>query len=127
MGYKLYYITYEGKSADLDNAVFLLEERKILEILKKENQPLTIYRILLKLKEEGIERTWTYVNMKIEDLTKENRTMILVTHEIGFAKKAADKTVFIDKGEIVEEGNPKEFFSNPKTDRAKSFLSKVLY
>jgi len=71
MGYKLYYITYEGKSADLDNAVFLLEERKILEILKKENQPLTIYRILLKLKEEGIERTWTYVNMKIEDLTKE--------------------------------------------------------
>jgi len=63
----------------------------------------------------------------IEDLAKENRTMILVTHEIGFAKRAADRTIFIDYGEIIEEANPKDFFSNPKTDRAKLFISKVLY
>jgi polar amino acid transport system ATP-binding protein len=62
----------------------------------------------------------------IKDLAKEDRTMILVTHEIGFAREAADKAIFIDEGEIIEEGSPKDFFSNPKTDRAKAFLSKVL-
>ncbi len=62
----------------------------------------------------------------IKDLAKENRTMILVTHEIGFAREAADRAIFIDDGEIIEEGSPEEFFSNPKTDRAKLFLSKVL-
>jgi len=62
----------------------------------------------------------------IKDLAKENRTMILVTHEIGFAREAADRAIFIDGGEIVEEGGPVEFFSNPKTERAKVFLNKVL-
>ena len=62
----------------------------------------------------------------IEDLAKENRTMMLVTHEVGFAREAADRVIFIDAGEIIEEGTPNEFFSNPKTDRAKSFLNKVL-
>ena len=46
----------------------------------------------------------------IEDLAKENRTMILVTHEIGFTKRAVDRTIFIDYGEIIEEANPKDFF-----------------
>jgi len=63
----------------------------------------------------------------IKDLAKENRTMILVTHEIGFAREAADRVIFIDEGEIVEKSIPKEFFSNPKTGRAKLFLSKVLH
>ena len=62
----------------------------------------------------------------IKNLAKENRTMILVTHEIGFARGAADRVIFIDDGEIVEEGDPVDFFSNPKTERAKVFLSKVL-
>jgi len=62
----------------------------------------------------------------IKDLAKENRTMILVTHEIGFAREAADRTIFIDGGEIIEQAPPKEFFSNPKTERAKAFLDKVL-
>ena len=62
----------------------------------------------------------------IKDLAKEDRTMILVTHEIGFAREAADRAIFIDGGEIIEEGSPKDFFSNPKTDRAKAFLNKVL-
>lgn len=63
----------------------------------------------------------------IEDLAKEGRTMILVTHEIGFAKKAAHKTVFMDEGEIVEVSSPLDFFSNPKTERARGFINKVLY
>lgn len=62
----------------------------------------------------------------IEDLAKEHRTMLLVSHEIGFAREAADRVVFIDEGEIIEEGSPANFFSNPKTTRAKSFLDKVL-
>lgn len=62
----------------------------------------------------------------IEDLAKEHRTMIVVTHEIGFAREAADRVIFIDSGEIIEEGIPEEFFTNPKTTRAKSFLDKVL-
>jgi len=63
----------------------------------------------------------------INDLAKEHYTMIIVTHEIGFAREAADRVIFIDNGEIVEEGSPTQFFSNPKTERAKAFLSKVLY
>ncbi len=63
----------------------------------------------------------------IKDLAKEGRTMFLVTHEIGFAREVADRLVFIDSGRIVEEANPKEFFTNPKTERAKKFLSQVLY
>ena len=62
----------------------------------------------------------------IKDLAKEDRTMILITHEIGFAREAADRAIFIDGGEIIEDGPPKEFFLNPKTDRAKAFLDKVL-
>jgi len=62
----------------------------------------------------------------IKDLAKENRTMILITHEIGFAREAADRAIFIDNGEIIEEGLPNEFFSNPRTVRAKAFLDKVL-
>ncbi len=62
----------------------------------------------------------------IKDLAREHRTMIVVSHEIGFAREAADRVIFIDSGEIVEEGTPDNFFSNPKTTRAKSFLEKVL-
>jgi len=63
----------------------------------------------------------------IKNLAKENRTMMVVTHEIGFAREAADRAIFIDDGEIIEEGMPNEFFSNPKIDRTKAFLNKVLH
>lgn len=62
----------------------------------------------------------------IEDLAKEHRTMIVVSHEVGFAREAADRAIFIDSGEIIEEGTPGEFFSKPKSVRAKAFLDKVL-
>ena len=59
-------------------------------------------------------------------LAKDGMTMIVVTHEMGFARKAADKVVFLADGEIVESNTPHEFFANPTSARAKDFLSKIL-
>ena len=60
-------------------------------------------------------------------LAKEGMTMLVVTHEMGFARGAANRVVFMDGGAIVETAEPAEFFGNPKTDRAKDFLSKILH
>ena len=60
------------------------------------------------------------------DLAREGMTMLVVTHEMGFAREVADRVVFMDKGEIVEQAPPKEFFANPKSDRTKLFLSQIL-
>ena len=60
------------------------------------------------------------------ELAQEGRTMICVTHEMGFAKKVADRVVFMESGQIVEENPPKEFFENPESDRLKLFLSQIL-
>ena len=59
-------------------------------------------------------------------LAKEGMTMIVVTHEMGFARRAADRVVFMDRGQIVEEATPAEFFDSPRTERARSFLASVL-
>ncbi len=59
-------------------------------------------------------------------LARAGMTMVVVTHEMGFARKAADRVVFMSEGLIVEEGTPDEFFTNPRTPRAKDFLSKIL-
>lgn len=59
-------------------------------------------------------------------LAKDGMTMIVVTHEMGFARKVADRVLFMADGAIVEEGTPEAFFTDPKTDRAKDFLAKVL-
>ena len=59
-------------------------------------------------------------------LAKEGMTMIIVTHEMGFAKEVANRILFMDEGVILESGTPEEFFGNPKNPRAKEFLSKVL-
>jgi glutamate transport system ATP-binding protein len=59
-------------------------------------------------------------------LAKSGMTMIVVTHEMGFARKAADRVVFMDAGAIVEEATPTEFFTNPKSHRAQDFLSKLI-
>lgn len=56
-------------------------------------------------------------------LAKQGRTMLIVTHEMQFARAAADRVVFIDKGQIIEEAPPEEFYENPKTERAKQFLN----
>ncbi len=62
----------------------------------------------------------------MKDLAKENFTIVCVTHEMGFAKEVSDRIVFMDQGKIIEENSPKEFFNNPKTNRAKKFLNDIL-
>ena len=62
----------------------------------------------------------------IRELANRGMTIMIVTHEMGFAKEIATRIVFIDKGKIIEEGTPGEFFSHPKTDRVREFLKKVL-
>jgi len=62
----------------------------------------------------------------MKQLAKEGMTMVIVTHEMGFAREVADRVIYIDGGRIVEEGNPKDLFSNPTHERTRAFLSKVL-
>lgn len=62
----------------------------------------------------------------ISELAENGMTMIIVTHEMGFAREVASRIVFIDEGKIIEEGTPEEFFNHPKTPRVKEFLGKVL-
>ncbi len=62
----------------------------------------------------------------MKNLAKEGMTMVVVSHEMGFAKEVGDRILFMDKGEIIEENNPEDFFRNPKTERAKQFLSKII-
>ena len=62
----------------------------------------------------------------MRSLAEEGRTMLVVTHEMGFAREVADRVMFLDGGDFVEEAPPEEFFTNPKSERLRSFLSKVL-
>lgn len=63
----------------------------------------------------------------MKDLGKQGMTMVVVTHEMGFARKVGTRVVFLDQGEIIEENTSEEFFANPQSNRAKDFLSKVFY
>jgi aspartate/glutamate/glutamine transport system ATP-binding protein len=63
----------------------------------------------------------------MKTLAKEGMTMVVVTHEMGFAKEMCDRIIFIDQGEILEEAIPTEFFENPREERAKLFLSRILH
>ena len=60
------------------------------------------------------------------ELALDGMTMLCVTHEMGFAKKVANRVIFMDGGEIIEENEPQEFFNNPQSDRTKEFLSQIL-
>ncbi|MBW2560671.1 MAG: amino acid ABC transporter ATP-binding protein [Deltaproteobacteria bacterium] len=62
----------------------------------------------------------------MRDLAREGMTMIVVTHEMGFAREVADRVAFMDEGQIIEEATPEDFFYHPKSDRTKLFLSKIL-
>src|SRR5690554_213763 len=61
------------------------------------------------------------------DLAEEGMTMVCVTHEMGFAKKVADRVIFMDEGQIVEQNEPEEFFNNPRSERTRLFLSQILH
>ena len=62
----------------------------------------------------------------MKNLVKEGMTMIVVTHEMGFAKEVADRVIFMDEGKILEEGSPEDLFKNPKEERTKEFLKSIL-
>ncbi|MEW6727031.1 amino acid ABC transporter ATP-binding protein [Desulforudis sp. 1088] len=62
----------------------------------------------------------------MKDLAREGMTMVVVTHEMGFAREVGDRVLFLDGGRIVEEGSPQEIFNNPREERTKAFLSKIL-
>ena len=62
----------------------------------------------------------------MKSLANSGITMVVVTHEVGFAREVADRIVFMDGGVIVEEATPEEFFQNPKEERTKKFLSQIL-
>lgn len=63
----------------------------------------------------------------MKDLAKEGMTMVVVTHEMGFAREVGDRVLFMDDGRIVEQGDPEDLFESPQNDRTKAFLSKILY
>jgi polar amino acid transport system ATP-binding protein len=62
----------------------------------------------------------------MKDLAEERMTMLVVTHEMGFAREVADRVIFMDKGEIIEQGCPEQVFNNPENPRTKAFLGKVI-
>lgn len=62
----------------------------------------------------------------MKDLAREGMTMVVVTHEMGFAREVGDRVIFMDEGIIMEEGKPEEVFGNPQNSRTQSFLSKIL-
>ena len=59
-------------------------------------------------------------------LAEDGMTMLVVTHEMGFARQVADRVIFMDQGQIVEENAPEEFFANPRSERTRLFLSQIL-
>jgi general L-amino acid transport system ATP-binding protein len=61
------------------------------------------------------------------ELAESGMTMLVVTHEMGFARQVADRVIFMDQGQIVEMNTPEEFFSNPKSERTRLFLSQILH
>jgi ABC-type polar amino acid transport system ATPase subunit len=62
----------------------------------------------------------------MKNLAKEGMTMVVVSHEMGFAREVADRAIFMDEGRIIEEGTPDQLFNTPREERTKTFLSKVL-
>jgi glutamate transport system ATP-binding protein len=60
------------------------------------------------------------------NLAKEGMTMIVVSHEMGFARRVAHRVIFMDEGQVIEEGTPETFFAAPRSERTKQFLSKIL-
>ena len=68
----------------------------------------------------------SYTHLLMKQLARDGMTMVVVTHEMGFAKEVATRVIFMDEGRIKEQGTPEEFFDHPKDERLKEFLSKIL-
>lgn len=128
----------EDEAEELLNRVGLLEKRQayprqlsggqkqrvaIVRALMMHPEILLLDEITAALDPEMVRE----VLQVVLELAKEGNTMVIVTHEMEFAKAVADRVLFMDEGVIVEEGTPKEFFTSPKTERAKQFLNTFHY
>ncbi len=87
------------------------------------NAPELSSLVLRSLKEDAEE----FLQRPIKELANEGMTMMVVTHEMGFARKVANRVIFMDEGKIIEDSPKDAFFDNPKSDRAKDFLAKILH
>ena len=95
---------------------------------QSELQPLVetfrTYRRTLEARDQARE---LMSDSEMKELAQEGMTMVVVTHEMGFAKTVADRVIFLENGKIVEENDAKAFYENPKTERAQDFLKKVMH
>jgi ABC-type polar amino acid transport system ATPase subunit len=85
---------------------------------------------MLMLESYFVQKVLPHISVMVlevmTDLARDGMTMICVTHEMGFARSVADRVIFMDAGEIIEEADPKTFFNAPKSERTKKFLSQIL-
>ena len=133
----------KSKKEAIDTAMFYLEKVNIADQAKKypnqlsggQQQRVAIARALCKspdimLFDEPTSALDPEMIGEVLDvmvnLAKEGKTMVTVTHEMGFAKKVADRVIFMDGGQIIEENDPENFFNNPESDRLKLFLHQIL-
>ena len=104
-------------------------KRNDLQLLKKEGIKVSssLTECLKEKQDIGVVTNETSLHIPIAiKLAKEGLTMMVVTHEMGFARKVADRVVFMDYGKIIEDAPSQDFFGSPRSDRAQEFLSKVL-
>ena len=92
-------------------------------IILQEKTPLVTYT---QLQEMTCKEVHDVLEV-MQQLAKDGMTMVVVTHEMGFAKEVADRVIFMDGGYIVEEGTPEQVFNHPQNERTQSFLNKVLH
>ncbi len=97
-------------------------EKVSISLAKKGINKAPVMRVAAALDPEMIKE----VLDTMISLAEEGMTMICVTHEMGFAQAVANRVVFMDQGQIVEQNTPREFFNNPQSERSKAFLSQIL-
>jgi len=101
--------------------------RELTRLIKQASEDLCGGRLLLSHEGGYSTANVPYCGLAVmEELATAGTTMIVVTHEMGFARKAANRVVMMDDGLIIEEGTPEHFFDDPTHERAKQFLSKIL-
>ena len=111
----------------------LYDDHAVTVAVFGETHPATAFRYQLKLPKNAAPERFIGTGILVGEvldvmktLAKEGMTMVVVTHEMGFAREVADLVIFMDEGAVVEVGTPEHFFKNPTHDRTKLFLSQIL-